>query len=300
MCLLATTGYSTRDFLLRHEEFVMRKGAPRRIVSDKGSQLVTGSTFVADKDLPLNSVNWEQVVTDTGMNTVWEFFPSGCQWRNGLCESTVKVFKKSLNQDLAPGVVLSYGELITLLARITHSINARPLSIAAVSSTSQQEDVMMPITANQLLLGRSMVKVPNIEYDEGNKLCQRLAYVGQVHETWWRKWISEVLPTLVPCKRWKQKARNLRSGDVVMLTYQGNFLNDYRLALVLNVFPDSDSLVRTVEIGYRRRDRRESPEAYWKKPLTKEKIGVQRLSLLIPVCDDGTYEEHSDGHCQPK
>ena len=278
----------------------MRKGAPRKIVSDKGSQLVAGSTFVADKDIPVNSVNWEQVVTDTGENTVWEFVPSGCQRRNGLCESTVKVFKKSLNQALAPGVVLSYGELITLLARITHSVNSRPLSIAAVSTTSQQEDVMMPITANHLLLGRSMLEVHDMEYDEGNRLCQRLAYVEQVHETWWKKWISEVLPTLVPCKRGKQKTRNLRPGDVVMLTYQGNFVNDYRLALVLNVFPDKDSLVRTVEIGYRRRDKRESSEVFWKKPLSTEKIGVQRLSLLIPVCDNGDYEEHLDNHCQPK
>ena len=107
-----------------------------------------------------------------GTKTVWEFVPIGCQWRNGLCESTVKILKKSLNAALAPGVTLSYGELITLLARITYSINCRLLGIADTSPTSQQEDVMMPITANQLLLGHNSLEVPNIDYNESKtSLC---------------------------------------------------------------------------------------------------------------------------------
>ena len=57
------------------------------------------------------------------------------------------------------------------------------------------------------------------------------------------------------------------------------------------VFPDKDGLVRTVKIGYRRRDKRESSEVYSKKPLTIESVGVQRLSLLLPISDDGTYNE---------
>ena len=145
---------------MRHEEFVMRKGSPRKIVSDRGSQLVAGSVFVAEKDVPSKTLDWERVQSEFGTQTVWEFVPPGCQWQNGLCESMVKVLKKSLNHALSPGVILSYGELITLLARISHSINSRPLSIAAVSPTSQQEDVMMPITANPCFLGTTPFMFP--------------------------------------------------------------------------------------------------------------------------------------------
>ena len=278
----------------------MRKGAPKKIVSDKGSQLVSSSIVVAENDRPCNSLNWGQVQADTSAVTQWEFVPSGCQWRNGICESTVKILKKSLAHALPTGVVLSYAELITLLARITHSVNSRPLSIAATSSTSQQEDIMMPITANHLLLGRSTLQVPDMEYDEGNRFCHRLAYVQSVHHTWWSRWICDVLPTLVPCRKWKLKSHNLRVGDIVMLTYQGNFQDDYRLAIVKDTFPDEDKLVRTVEIGYRRRDKREPLVDYWKKPLTIERIGVQRLSLLVPISDDGHYEEHELTHCLSK
>ena len=49
---------------------------------------------------------------------LWEFFPIGSQHRNGLAEATVKILKRCLRLALAPGVVLSYAELITLLAKI--------------------------------------------------------------------------------------------------------------------------------------------------------------------------------------
>ena len=50
VCLLATTGYSTADFLCKHEEFVCRKGQPVSIVSDRGTQLVSAGIVIANKD----------------------------------------------------------------------------------------------------------------------------------------------------------------------------------------------------------------------------------------------------------
>ena len=57
---------------------------------------------------------------------------------------------------------------------------------------------------------------------------------------------------------------------------------DYRLAMVLQVHPDSNGLVRTVTIGYRRRNKKEKAEVYQKKPLVQEEVAVQRLCLLVP------------------
>ena len=41
--------------------------------------------------------------------------------------------------------------------------------------------------------------------------------------------------------------------------------------------------MRTVKIGYRRRDKREGPDVYWKKSLVEEKVAVQRLAMLQAV-----------------
>ena len=50
VCLLPTAGYSTSSFLIRHKEFVARKGRPRSIVSDRGTQLVKSGIILAEKN----------------------------------------------------------------------------------------------------------------------------------------------------------------------------------------------------------------------------------------------------------
>ena len=46
------------------------------------------------------------------------------------------------------------------------------------------------------------------------------------------------------------------------------------------MFPDERNLVRTVEVSYRKRIKKEPREVYKSKDLVTEKIAVQRLSLL--------------------
>ena len=65
-----------------------------------------------------------------------------------------------------------------------------------------------------------------------------------------------------------------------MMKYPNQLKDDYRIARVLEVFPDGKGLVRTVRVAYRRRDKREPVYLYWKKPLVQEVVAVQRLAVL--------------------
>ena len=79
-----------------------------------------------------------------------------------------------------------------------------------------------------------------------------------------------------------------------MVHYPGNLTDDYRLAKVKEVFPDKKKLVRTVEIAYRRRNKKEPASVYKSKPLVNEKVHVQKLSLLQPAGEpiwDGVSSE---------
>ena len=283
VCLLATSGYSTEDFLCKHEEFVARKNRPRTIVSDRGSQLVRAGMVLADKEQPVNW-KWEEVVRQNS-TTNWEFVPVGSQHRNGLSESTVKVLKKSLHLALTPGTVLKYSELVTLLAKISHSINSRPLGIGSTSQDSQQEDFLSPLTPNQLLLGKTDDEAPPLDYDETDSHTARLAYVSAVYGAWWNAWYQQVLPTLVPYKKWRKEVRNLEVGDIVYMYYPNSIKDHYRLARVLETLPDEKGLVRTVRVGYRKRNKREKSLPYKAKPLTEELVAVQRLSVLLPASE---------------
>ena len=283
VCLLATSGYSTSDFLLKHEEFVARKNSPRHIVSDRGSQLVRAGMVLAEKEKPGNW-NWNEVIRKNA-TTNWDFVPIGSQHRNGLSEAQVKVLKKSLHLALPPGTILKYSELITLLAKISHCVNSRPLGVGGVSQDSQQEDYLCPITPNHLLLGKSDDTALPLDYDDNDKLTARLSYVSSVYDTWWRSWHKQILPTLVPCNKWKQQHRNLECGDIVHMYYPGSIKDDYRIAKVVEVFKDEKDLVRTVRVSYRKRDKRETRLEYRKKPLTEEIVSVQRLYVLLPVSE---------------
>ena len=70
-------------------------------------------------------------------------------------------------------------------------------------------------------------------------------------------------------------------NDVCLLHYPGNLRNDYRLVRVCQTYPDKKNLVRTVKVAYRKKDKRENPMEYKKKPLVEERVAVQRLSVLL-------------------
>ena len=284
VCLLLTSGYSTSDFLVKHEEFCSRKGIPHKILSDRGSQLVAGSISVAKKDVPDKADDWNRVTRENSCST-WEFVPVGCQWRNQT-EAMVKILKTALIHALPPGKELKYSEMVTLLSRIAFSINSRPLALASISPSSQQEDDLAPLTPNQLLLGHNTAEKPVMEYDETDKYSARLAYIQSIHREWWRKWIEDVLPTLIPVRKWKNQKRNLRVGDIVIMRYQGNLVDDYRIAKVSKVFPDDRDIVRTVEVSFRRKGKDEGSRIYKSRPLSTEKVGVQRLALLQAVGEE--------------
>ena len=284
VCLLPTASYDTEAFLVRHEEFVARKGLPKSIVSDRGTNLVKSGIIIAERNSP-SSWNWEEVIRRNAASN-WEFVPVGAQHRNGLAEATVKVLKQSLMHALPPGAVLSFSELNTLCAKISFAVNSRPLGVSNMSHSNQQEDFLSVVTPNQLLLGRTEEAAPPLDYKEENgKFTRRLAYVSAVYDTWWSRWIRQVLPTLVPIRRWRKAKKNLSVGDVVMVEYPNALKDDYRVGRITQTHPDSSGLVRTVTVEYRKRDVREDPMVYKSKPLVKEEMSVQRLVLLVPIAE---------------
>ena len=197
--MLPTAGYDTSSFLIRHKEFVARKGRPRSIVSYRGTQLVKNWIVLAEKNSP-KGWNWADVVK-ANCASDWHFVPVGAAHRNGLAEATVKVLKQSLKHALAPGVVLSYAELNTLLAEVSFTINCRPLGLSSTSGESDQEDFLLPLTPNQLLLGRTDNYGPVLDYSGDDRFTTRLAYLTLVYDCWWERWIKQVLPTLIPVRR---------------------------------------------------------------------------------------------------
>ena len=277
LCLLTVAGYDTDSFLLRHQEFVARHGNPARIYSDRGTNLVkAGATLSGGGEDKEQAWDWSRVVRENKASN-WVFTLIGCQWRNGFIERMVAITKQSLALALPNGKIPTYAEMITVLARIANSINSRPIGVTRVGD--EQSDPQ-PLTPNMLMLGRSGNNAP-AKFDLHETLPERCLYVQDILKAWWEKWLVQVFPHLLPCRKWQHRASNLREGDICQLKYEGAMVNSYRLVKVISCKHDSKGRVRTVRIAYRPKKVREKREVCNTK-LTEEEVGVQRLCLLHP------------------
>ena len=94
------------------------------------------------------------------------------------------------------------------------------------------------------------------------------------------------LQILLPYTRWKKEQKNLKPGDVVLMRYEGNVKDDYRLAMVEEIHPDAKGLVRTVTVKFRKRNKKESKTVCKPGNLIKEKVAVQRGHFLASANDE--------------
>ena len=63
----------------------------------------------------------------------------------------------------------------------------------------------------------------------------------------WVRWQKEFLLSLQKRCKWKKKCRNLQVDDVVLLKTE-NERNSWPLAIIENVYPDTNDLVRSADV----------------------------------------------------
>ena len=287
--MYATAGYGTDDFLTAFTRFTANHGNPLLVVSDSGSQLVKAGKVIDQIDL--SKLDWKKITEGAAKNgTKWKIVEPGCQWRNGLAESAVKLIKSTLALTLASQRTLNFAELDTLFSSVANVVNQRPIAVQ-----SYTEDDIHAICPNDLLLQRSKNTVPGVQYAEEETVTRRQQVMKEIEDTWWRQWIVQALPHLVPFKKWRQEFRSVKKGDIVLILYDRNIgKGDYRLARVQEVYPDVHGVVRTVRVGFRRRNAREASLPYVVKPLEEMDLGVQRLAVISPI-EEQTGNESCQG-----
>ena len=287
--LYLTAGYSTEDFLVAWSEFQADCGIPRRVHSDRGSQLVSAASGIEGPDY-----DWDKICSSSKGQIQWKFCPSGSQWRNGAIESFVKRFKQSLKLYEETG--LSYAEMQSEFKKIAALLNSRPISARYGPRHHESDpDYLDAITPNMLLTGRSGIDLPARVYSDDVSPARRLAYKEELERSWWQRWKILCFDSCLPTKGWYEEHRGVKVGDIVLLSYLGKSLaGTYRLGLVEEIEVDKDGLVRTCIVGYRliRSDLPKEDLRYYYKGNCRKKLRVpiQRLSLIVPVEEIGLPE----------
>ena len=154
--------YGTKALLLQWARFISIRGNPAVVVSDQDKQLTSSSNTAAynAKESPDNWGWDEPKQMGARAGTSWVFVPAGCQFRNGLAKARVCAIKRTISHMLASTIngeklTLNYTELATLLTKAANIVNDRPIGIKNIT-----EDELVPLTINQLLLGRTSSTPP--------------------------------------------------------------------------------------------------------------------------------------------
>ena len=235
------TSLDTDDFLMALRRFIARRGRPRLILSDNGTNLVAG-----EKELRACLEGWNQAqITDelTQKRIEWRFNPPTASHMGGVWERLVASVKRSLrvvlgNQCVAEDV------LHTVLLEVEFLLNSRPLTY--VSSAIDDAE---PLTPNHFIMGYPQAALPPGKFPDNDacgrgKWRQSQALANQL----WQRWRREYLPLLMDRKKWTQRTRDLEIGDVVLVVEQNCPRGYWPLGRVTEVIPSADGVIRAVKV----------------------------------------------------
>ncbi|XP_075990123.1 uncharacterized protein LOC142985761 [Anticarsia gemmatalis] len=170
----------------------------------------------------------------------WRFIPPGAPNQGGAWERLIRSIKTALHATLnekAPTEEV----LRTLLTEAEHSVNARPLTHVSVDPRDPEA-----LTPNHFLLGSSTGLPSTGPCKEADRRTWRACQALVDH--YWKRWIREYLPTLVPRGEPQNTARPIQVGDVVIVADHTLSRNTWPIGMVEKTHPGPDGGTRVVEV----------------------------------------------------
>ena len=212
-------------------------------------------------------------------------------WEGGFYERMVGVVKSCLKNCMYKKT-LTHDDIATLLQEVTARVNNRPLTYIGSDPTEPE-----PLTPNHLLYGRTINPMPLLTtidsddppYEDQLQLCEAYNTRSRLLTTFVRMWETEYLKSLRERHYNSVNHRDspLKVGDVVLVESHAS-RDHWPLARVLKLLPDSQDVVRAVEV--------ELKGHVHVKTLNK----LVRLEIPDSVCvelqhvDLGSRREHSE------
>ena len=271
---------STEAFLAALKRFAGRRGVPKEMHSDNGSNFRGAKHELNELYKLLKS----QVVVDEisqfcqPREIVWSFIPPEAPNFGGIWEAAVKSTKFHLKRTLKESK-LTFEEYSTVLIQIEGILNSRPLY--AISSDPNDSEILTP---GHILIGRPLTAVsePSCEGIQINRL-NRWQYMQRLRDEFWKKWHRDYLQTLQPRSKNRIKTSNIKPGMIVLLEEKEIPVQVWKLGKITKTFPGKDDLVRTVEVQI---------------GTVTYKRAIHKIAVL-PIVDNVSLVEASENSSQP-
>ena len=221
--------------------FFSIRGTCKSITSDHGSN------FLGVVSQSKHFQRFQREIETRGI--VWHFNPVGASHYGGPYERKIgsvrRVLEAYLLDEKTP---LSRDELHTYLMEAAAVVNSTPLYVSY-----DHPDEPSPISPQMLIT----LKTPSAFCPGPEEImeCDAFAYgvkrwrrVQRLADAFWDRWQRFYLQELSTRRKWTKGAKNLSTGDVVLLREKNLPRCEWRLAVVHEAIPGKDLKVRRVTI----------------------------------------------------
>ncbi|XP_071950799.1 uncharacterized protein [Antedon mediterranea] len=251
---------STQEYIQVLRRFFAIRGRPKLIQSDNGTQFIGAERELREMVAGWDTIKLKEYCAEE--QVTWRFTTPLAPHHNGCAEALVKSCKHALKKSMGEQRLTPF-ELFTYLQEVANLINERP-----IGRKPNDPDDGAYICPNDILLGRASSHVPQGPFRETKNPQKRVEFVQRLVDAFWKAWMRDVFPLLVPRKKWSVQKRDVRVGDVVMLADPNAVRGKWTIAKITDVYPGKDQHVRSVAL-------RTSSGSYT-RPITK-------LSVIYPV-----------------
>ena len=240
----AVTSLTTEAFLAALRRFIARRGRPRIIYSDNGTNFQGASNQLQEVynmlQCPTQMARIQDFLTSEGCD--WKFIPPHGPHFGGLWEAAVKSMKYHLRRTLGAQIA-TYEELSTLLTEIEACLNSRPICVLPNDPHSSY------LSPGHFLIGQPLTQLPTIDFtDMKLSRLSRWQTFQQQLQNFWKRWSADYLHELQSRQRWQRSSPNVQVGDAVILREINTAPLHWPTAVITAVHPGPDGKTRVVTV----------------------------------------------------
>lgn len=231
----------TDSFLNAFYRMVSRRGLPQLMVSDNGTNFVSGDRELRELVMALDKDRIEHSTANKGIK--WIFNPPGAPHFNGVHEVMIKAAKKAIKAILGNADV-NDEELMSAIVGAEALINSRPLTYQSSNAADE-----VPLTPNHFLHGQLGGQfAPESVDDTDFNPKKRWRRVQELVRHFWKRWLQEWLPSLSPRGKWRKTQDDLRVGELVLVISPDSPRGKWPLGKIVNTFKGADGRIRSAEV----------------------------------------------------
>lgn len=231
---------SSDSFILVLKQFIARRGCPKRIMSDNGTNFRGASKILITEIQNLSYDDMQREFPEIE----WRFIPPLSPHMGGAWERMIRSVKSVL-MDIISETGLREEVLRAALADVENIINSRPLTYIPVESFQD-----LALTPNHFMHGSSSgIREKGNGECSGAALRKNYRISGQLANGFWKRWVKECLPYLTRRSKWFSKTADpISIDDVVIIVDDSSKRGSWPKGRVIDVHRSTDNQVRSAVV----------------------------------------------------